>query len=343
MEAQVAACRIGAERFLELIERYGLETVQGGERGPDGLLRAACSGARSRSSPTARYEAEGFIDGFLDHPDPRYRDLRDQGRPSRSTGSDIHVDLTGTSPQIDLPINMPFEGTVDIAIYLTLRSILLDSGPPRARADELRALPADHDHRARGLPREPALPGADDRALLPGQHRRRHGDARARAGRAGRTSAPASATSRSSPTPGFRGGGSTGSTWTSRRAATAAGCGKDGLDAVDTLYANTRNNPIEDIESHFPLRVTRYELHEDTRRRRALARRPRHDPRDRVPRARRAARSRATARCTRRPGSSAATTGRPGAVVLNRAATDGAASCRRSSRTARPRPATGSA
>jgi N-methylhydantoinase B len=40
--------------------------------------------------------------------------------------------------------------------------------------------------------------------------------------------------------------------------------GKDGLDAVDTLYANTRNNPIEDIESHFPLRVTRYELREDT-------------------------------------------------------------------------------
>ena len=28
--------------------------------------------------------------------------------------------------------------------------------------------------------------------------------------------------------------------------------GKDGLDAVDTLYANTRNNPIEDIESHLP-------------------------------------------------------------------------------------------
>ena len=25
---------------------------------------------------------------------------------------------------------------------------------------------------------------------------------------------------------------------------------KDGLDSVDTLYANTRNNPIEDIESH---------------------------------------------------------------------------------------------
>ena len=37
----------------------------------------------------------------------------------------------------------------------------------------------------------------------------------------------------------------------------------DGMDAVDTLYANTRNNPIEDIESHLPLRVNRYELREN--------------------------------------------------------------------------------
>jgi N-methylhydantoinase B len=36
--------------------------------------------------------------------------------------------------------------------------------------------------------------------------------------------------------------------------------GKDGMDSVDTLYANTRNNPIEDIETHAPLRVTRYEF-----------------------------------------------------------------------------------
>jgi len=39
--------------------------------------------------------------------------------------------------------------------------------------------------------------------------------------------------------------------------------GLDGMDTVDTLYANTRNNPIEDIESHPPLRVLRYELRED--------------------------------------------------------------------------------
>ena len=35
------------------------------------------------------------------------------------------------------------------------------------------------------------------------------------------------------------------------------------MDAVDTLYANTRNNPIEDMESHLPLRIRRYELRDD--------------------------------------------------------------------------------
>jgi N-methylhydantoinase B len=43
-------------------------------------------------------------------------------------GDEMTVDLTGTAPQVpDRPINMPLEGTVDCAIWLTLRSILLDS------------------------------------------------------------------------------------------------------------------------------------------------------------------------------------------------------------------------
>jgi N-methylhydantoinase B len=35
------------------------------------------------------------------------------------------------------------------------------------------------------------------------------------------------------------------------------------MDSIDTLYANTRNNPIEDLESHLPLRIERYELRDD--------------------------------------------------------------------------------
>jgi 5-oxoprolinase (ATP-hydrolysing) len=39
--------------------------------------------------------------------------------------------------------------------------------------------------------------------------------------------------------------------------------GRDGLDAVDCLIANTRNNPIEELEWRFPMRTERYELRDD--------------------------------------------------------------------------------
>jgi 5-oxoprolinase (ATP-hydrolysing) len=39
--------------------------------------------------------------------------------------------------------------------------------------------------------------------------------------------------------------------------------GRDGLDSVDCLIANTRNNPIEELEWRFPMRTERYELRDD--------------------------------------------------------------------------------
>ncbi len=87
--------------------------------------------------------------------------------------------------------------------------------------------------------------------------------------------------------------------------------GKDGLDAVDTLYANTRNNPIEDIESHYPLRVRRYEL----RRGRAAGRgngaaASARSASSSSSEAAAASRSRATATRSRRPACSAGAPGR---------------------------------
>ena len=39
--------------------------------------------------------------------------------------------------------------------------------------------------------------------------------------------------------------------------------GKDGLDSVDCLIANTRNNPIEELEWRYPMRTERYELRDE--------------------------------------------------------------------------------
>ena len=36
--------------------------------------------------------------------------------------------------------------------------------------------------------------------------------------------------------------------------------GKDAIDSVDNLMANTRNNPIEELDLRFPIRCDQYEL-----------------------------------------------------------------------------------
>ena len=39
--------------------------------------------------------------------------------------------------------------------------------------------------------------------------------------------------------------------------------GKDGLDSIGCLMENIRNNPIEEEELSFPIRVERYELRDE--------------------------------------------------------------------------------
>ncbi len=119
-----------------------------------------------RALPDGTYRAETFIDGYLDSADPSRRDL-----PIRVAltvaGDEITVDLTGTAPQVsDRPINMPLVGTVDCAIWLTLRSILLDCRGLRQRAAELRPHAADPHRRTARHAGQPDLPGAGDRAVL---------------------------------------------------------------------------------------------------------------------------------------------------------------------------------
>ena len=259
MGAQVAAAKAGAARFLELVQRYGLQTVRDASEDlmdySDAMLRREIE-----RLPDGTYRSEGHLDGFVDDPDPAHRDLR---IPVAVTidGSEIHVDLSGTSPQIDLPINMPFEGTVDIAVWMTLRSILLDSAthdPVPTNSGLFRAISITAPEGCLANPRFPAptiarfcggnlVADTLMQALAPIVPDRVS---------AGVGNLKVIAYS------GFR----QGRHWVHmdiHEASYGGRHGRDGLDAVDTLYANTRNNPIEDVESHLPLRVTQYELLED--------------------------------------------------------------------------------
>lgn len=258
MEAQVTAAKIGAERMAELIAHHGLET-----------FRLACADVMDYSDrmlrreiaklPDGTYAAEGLLDGYPDHPDPRYRDLRIRVAVTIA-GDELTVDLTGTSEQIDLPLNMPFVGTVDLAVWVALRSILLDTDthdPVPTNSGLFRAITITAPEGCLANPRFPA----PTIARFSGGNLVADTLMRALAPILPEAVSAGTGTLRIISYSGFRDG----QHWVYmdiHEGSYGARRGKDGMDAVDTLYANTRNNPIEDIESHYPLRVTQYELRE---------------------------------------------------------------------------------
>jgi N-methylhydantoinase B len=160
----------------------------------------------------------------------------------------------------DRPINLPFEGTVDCAVWLTLRSILLDSTvygniPQNSGLTRPITIVAP-----KGTLANPIFPAPVIARFCPGN---------ALADTVMKALAQAVPHQVSAGIGNLRviafSGTAAEQPWVHMEILEGSYGGRyglDGMDTVDTLYANTRNNPIEDIESHLPLRVNRYELRE---------------------------------------------------------------------------------
>lgn len=260
MEAQIAACHVGAERMVALVERYGLTILNDAVEDlfdySERLMRAAIE-----KLPDGEYSATGYLDGFLASEDPALKKLPIKVT-TKISGSEITIDLTGTADQVQgHAINMPFVGTVDVSLWLTLRSILLDSNvfgniPQNAGLFRPVTIIAPE-----GCIANPTFPAPTIARFAPGNV---IADTlmKALAQAVPEQVSAGVANLKAVTFTGLKGGqhwvhieifeGSYGGRF-----------GKDGMDCVDTLYANTRNNPIEDIETHVPLRVTRYEFRDD--------------------------------------------------------------------------------
>ena len=123
LRAQLAACHIGERQFLELIERYGAETIKDymaevidyAER----LTRAAVA-----DLPDGTYDFEDWIDDDgidIDQPIRLFVTIEKRGDSMR-------LDWTGTSPQVKGAINNTLSFT-KAASYTAVRSILPDGIP----------------------------------------------------------------------------------------------------------------------------------------------------------------------------------------------------------------------
>jgi N-methylhydantoinase B len=261
LEALIACSRLGERRFTELLGKYGLDTVMSAaERWMDyseEMLRR-----RIREIPDGSYEAPI---GYLDD------DGKNRGVPLKVAvrvqvdGDDVLVDLTGSNDQVPTAFNVPFEGSVLPTAVSAIRTLLLDEHlteefvpqndgcfrPVRAYAPEGTIF--NPDFPASCFARFSQINRVFDSinlALAPVV------PDRAVAG----SSAALCAIAYS----GLAADGESYWVYIEINEGSYGGRhGKDGMDCVDTLMANTRNNPIEELELNHAMRALRYELRSD--------------------------------------------------------------------------------
>src|SRR2546427_2126891 len=258
MNAMLAACQLGRERFLRLVERYGVDVVMSAAYDwmdySERMLRQEIA-----KIPDGTY---GPVIGWLDD-DARNRDVRLRVETAvRVEGDEITIDLTGSNPEVPTGYNVPYEGSLLVAAYFVVRTLLLD--------EALIAEPVPQNDgifrpvkvvAPKGTIYNPSFPRAcfsrfcqiqrviDNTILalaevIPEQ-----------------VTAGNSAGIHFCSYSGFL--AERGEYWIYlevNEGSYGGRFGKDAMDSVDNLMVNTRNNPIEELDMRFPMRCERYEL-----------------------------------------------------------------------------------
>ena len=260
IEAMIASVELGRERFVKLVDKYGEDTVMGSayywmdysER----MLRAEIE-----KLPDGEYHADGWLDD-----DGKNRDVPLKVNVTvRIQGSDITIDLTGSADEVETGFNVPFEGSLVVACNYIVRTLLLDEVAFEEFVPQNEGIfrPV-HVVAPKGSIFNPNFPRACFsrfaqiqrvldcviQALAPIMPEKATGG----------NSASLYFISYSGFAPEKQqywiylevDEGSYGGRY-----------GKDGMDSVDNLMANTRNNPVEELDMHYPIRNERYELRPD--------------------------------------------------------------------------------
>lgn len=251
--AQIASCKLGARRFLEVVGTHGLPNVLAAF---DEIISRTAQRMRAAISeiPDGFYEFEDFMDGD---------GIETMDIPIRIAitvkGDHIHLDFAGTSPQVagninttmnavqasvcyaliavldsDIPSN---QGVLDVVDIVAEPGTLLNSvfpAPVAARAHACqRAIDVVLGALSQALPDKviAAANGANTTAVFSGVDPR--------------TDSPYLYLE-------TLGGGM------------GARATKDGKDGVQVGITNTSNLPVESIEQEYPLRVEEYSLVEDS-------------------------------------------------------------------------------
>lgn len=254
LRAQETANQTGRQRFSELVEKYGADS-----------LTAALEEIKDYSERRMRTEIESLPDGTY-----RFEDvLDDDGQGNEDLpvvaavtidGDSVDVDFEGTAAQTDGPINAVFAVTAS-ATYYAIRCVTDPDIPPNHGCYR----PIDIDA-PEGTIVNPTPPAAVVGGNLETSQRV--------------TDVVLGALAEATPERVLAGSQGTMNNVTfggidprdaspyafyeTQGGGFGGRSGLDGLDGVHVHMSNTMNTPIEVLETAYPLRVTRYEFREDS-------------------------------------------------------------------------------
>ena len=254
LRAQMAANILGRRRLLELVEKYGLETLHDSmEEVMDYSERMTRSAIRRM--PKGRCEAEDFLD-----------DAGLGGRPIKirvaiSIGEDsIKIDFTGTDRQVEGPLNAVWGVTI-AGVYYVVKCVTDPAIP--TNDGSFRPIEA---HAPVGSIVNPTRPAPVAGGNV--ETSQRNVDVLLKAFSRivpERVCAACQGTMNNVSVGGID--PKTGRPWSFYETIGGGFGGRVGLDGVDAIHShmtNTMNTPIEVIEAVYPIRFTSYKMRADS-------------------------------------------------------------------------------
>jgi len=254
LRAQEAANQTGKRRFLELVEKYGRET-----------LSEALAEIQEYSEARMRSEIEDLEDGTYE-----FRDVLDDDGvgnvdlPIEAAvtvdGDSVAVDFEGSAPQTAGPVNAVLAVTAS-ATYYSVRCVTDPDIPPNHGCYRPITVEAPEGSIVNPNPPAAVVGGNLETSqrvtdVVLGALAEQAPERVTAAGQGTMNNVTFGGTDPRSDSPyafyETQGGGFGGR------------AGKDGMDGVHVHMSNTMNTPVEVLETAYPLRVRRYELREDS-------------------------------------------------------------------------------